>query len=107
MKLDNLEVNTSKYLMDVLINNLFSNAIRHNKNSGHIKIRLSGNKLVFQNTGELKPLQQEAIFERFYKGNTSDGTGLGLAIMKNICILYHFDIKYEYAQGMHSFIIAF
>ncbi|MDF2432743.1 MAG: hypothetical protein JWP44_2374 [Mucilaginibacter sp.] len=105
--LEPLEVNASKYLMDVLVNNVFSNAIRHNKNSGSIKIRLSENKLIIQNTGDITPLQQDAIFERFYKGRTSDGTGLGLAIIKNICTLYHFAIKYEYANEIHYFTIAF
>jgi signal transduction histidine kinase len=107
LALEPLEVNASKYLIDVLINNLFSNAIRHNKNSGSIKIKLSENKLIIQNTGDITPLQQDAIFERFYKSRTSDGTGLGLAIIKNICTLYHFEIKYEYADGMHSFIVVF
>jgi signal transduction histidine kinase len=32
ISVDDLELNTSKYLIDVLINNLFSNAIRHNSN---------------------------------------------------------------------------
>ena len=90
--------------MDVLINYLFSNAIRHNKNSGIIEIRLAGNKLCFQNTGDLAPLNQDAIFERFYKGRNSDGTGLGLAIMKNICARYGFSIGYRFNNGMHSFL---
>jgi len=107
MELADLEINASRYLIDVLINNLFSNAIRHNKNSGHIKIELSGNRLQFQNTGDPTPLQQDAIFERFYKGSTSDGTGLGLAIMKNICALYRCEIKYAFKQGMHCFCIDF
>ncbi|MDR3696861.1 HAMP domain-containing sensor histidine kinase [Mucilaginibacter sp.] len=107
MELTSLEINASRYLIDVLINNLFSNAIRHNKNSGNIKIELSGNRLQFQNTGDPNPLQQDAIFERFYKGRTSDGTGLGLAIIKNICALYHCEIKYAFKKGMHCFCIDF
>lgn len=105
--LADLEINASRYLIDVLINNLFSNAIRHNKNSGEIKIELSAQRLQFQNTGDPDPLQQDAIFERFYKGRTSDGTGLGLAIIKNICALYHCEIKYTFKQGMHCFCIDF
>jgi signal transduction histidine kinase len=106
-QLDDFEVNASKYLIDVLINNLFSNAIRHNKNAGRIEIRLSDNKLCFQNTGDPSPLDQDAIFERFYKGRTSDGTGLGLAIMKNICTLYKFSNGYQFNQGMHCFFVEF
>jgi signal transduction histidine kinase len=106
-ELADLEINASRYLIDVLINNLFSNAIRHNKNSGKIKIELSGSRLQFKNTGDPTPLQEEAVFERFYKGRTSDGTGLGLAIIKNICSLYHCEIKYVFEQGMHCFCIDF
>jgi signal transduction histidine kinase len=106
-ELENLEINASKYLIDVLINNLFSNAVRHNNNGGRIEIRLSGNKLCFQNTGDEKPLDREAIFERFYKGRNSDGTGLGLAIMKNICARYGFQISYRLNQGMHCFLVEF
>ena len=106
-KLDDLEISASKYLIDVLINNLFSNAIRHNKNAGRIEICLSGNKLCFQNTGDPAPLDQDAIFERFYKGRNSDGTGLGLAIMKNICTLYKFKIGYQFNPGMHCFWVEF
>jgi len=107
MELADIEINGSRYLIEVLINNLFSNAVRHNKNSGNIKIELSGNQLQFKNTGTPDPLQQDAIFERFYKGPASDGTGLGLAIMKNICALYHCDIKYTFNQGLHCFCIDF
>jgi len=106
-KLDDFEISASRYLIDVLINNLFSNAIRHNKNAGHIEIFLSGNKLSFQNTGDSAPLDRDAIFERFYKGRNSDGTGLGLAIMKNICALYDFTISYRFNRGMHCFLVEF
>ena len=106
-QLEDVKIKASKYLVDVLINNLFSNAIRHNKNEGRIEIRLTGNKLCFQNTGDINPLDQETIFERFYKGRNSDGTGLGLAIMKNICALYNFSISYRLNQGMHCFWVEF
>jgi signal transduction histidine kinase len=106
-KLDDLEVTASKYLIDVLIGNLFSNAIRHNKNPGKIKITLLGNKLTFKNTGDALELDRETIFERFYKGRTSEGSGLGLAIMKNICTLYNCEIAYTLTEGMHCFSISF
>jgi signal transduction histidine kinase len=106
-ELDDCEISASKYLIEVLINNLFSNAIRHNKNAGRIEIRLRNQKLCFQNTGDAAPLDQDAVFERFYKGRNSDGTGLGLAIMKNICTLYNFRIGYRFNLGMHCFWVEF
>jgi len=107
LNLDNLEITASKYLMDVLVNNLFSNAIRHNIAGGKIRIKTLGSKLSFQNTSLHPALDPLTIFERFSKGKTSEGTGLGLAIMKNICNLYDFQLSYRYIDGMHSFEIYF
>jgi len=102
-----VEVSASRYLMDVLINNLFSNAIRHNKELGHIKIHLTAEKLIFQNSGNAPILDEQRIFDRFYKGKTSDGTGLGLAIIKNICSRYGFGISYRYVNDLHNFEVRF
>ncbi len=85
-------VEASKYLIDILLNNLFSNAIRHNIDHGQLIITLTDNKLIFQNTGTEKQLNDERLFERFQKGQKSEGTGLGLTIVKNICNLYKWDI---------------
>lgn len=102
-----VEVSASRYLMDVLINNLFSNAIRHNKELGHIKILLTAEKLIFQNSGHAPILDEQRIFDRFHKGKTSDGTGLGLAIIKNICSRYGFGISYCYVNDLHNFEVRF
>ena len=100
-------VTASKYLIDILLNNLFSNAIRHNINHGQLIITLTENKLVFQNTGVEKPLNDERLFERFQKGQKSEGTGLGLTIVKNICNLYHWEITYHHGDLFHTFQINF
>jgi signal transduction histidine kinase len=100
-------ITASKYLMDILLNNLFSNVIRHNYQQGRLVIILTPEKLIFQNTGAEKPLNDENLFERFQKGSKSEGTGLGLTIVKNICTLYHWDIRYSFVNGMHSFEIVF
>jgi signal transduction histidine kinase len=102
-----LKISASKYLADIFINNLFSNAIRHNVLPGRIEITLVGSRLVFTNTGEAVPLNSDVVFERFYKGGKSEGTGLGLAILKNICALYSWNIHYKFEAGSHSFIIDF
>jgi len=107
IELDNMEITASKYLIDVMVNNLFSNAIRHNKASGEIKIGMFGRTLVFQNSSDQSELNSELIFNRFYKGKTSDGTGLGLAILKNICSHYCFELTYKYSNGLHIFEIDF
>jgi len=101
------KVLASKYLVDILLNNLFSNAIRHNIDHGGIIITLTGTRLMFQNMGSEKPLNENILFERFQKGQKSEGTGLGLTIVKNICSLYNWDITYSFENSLHTFQIGF
>ena len=97
----------SKYLIDIILNNLFSNAIRHNIQGGRIVIYLSGNTLEFQNSGSLKSLKPETIFDRFQKDQKSEGTGLVLTIVQNVCNLYSWDVSYFYRNSLHTFLISF
>lgn len=100
--LSNCQVTMSRYLADILLNNLLSNALRHNVLGGKIVIELSRNKIVVSNTG--KNLNNKGhLFDRFSKSNESEGMGLGLAISKQICNLYGFNIEYKYQEGLHFF----
>jgi len=101
------EITASKYLIDILLNNLFSNAIRHNNNNGEIIINLNSSGLTFQNTGSLNALDPGTLFNRFQKRAKSDGTGLGLAIVKNICSICKWDIEYAYNYPFHILQITF
>ena len=105
--LQDKQVYASKSLIDILLNNLFSNAIRHNINNGKILINLTDKKLMFQNQGAEKPLDETMLFERFHKGQKSEGTGLGLTIVKNICQLYNWNITYHHNGLLHTFEINF
>lgn len=107
LSLEEKKVSMSKYLADILINNLMSNAIRHNLKSGQIKVLLNSERLVFSNTGIAETLDQTRAFERFNKTNSSEGMGLGLAISRQICNLYHFKLSYRYEKGEHFFTIGF
>ncbi|GGA97945.1 sensor histidine kinase [Puia dinghuensis] len=107
----NFMVDVNGVLIDILIGNLLSNAIRHNVDKGEIVIATEKNALTISNTGGDTPLQPDKIFHRFHKqarlpGN-EDSTGLGLAIVKNICTLYHYTIDYSFGNGFHSFRIGF
>jgi len=97
----------SKYLMDILLNNLISNAIWHNKDYGKLMVMLDDEEMVFQNTGILVALNQETIFERFKKGSKSEGTGLGLTLVENICKFYGWKISYDFKDELHSFKVVF
>ena len=107
LNLEAKAVSMSKYLADILLNNLISNAIRHNLKSGHIDILLSADQLMVSNTGVAAALDETRTFERFNKTASSEGMGLGLAISRQICNLYSFKLSYQYENEKHSFIISF
>lgn len=106
-QLNDKEITASKYLIEILINNLFGNAIKHNSANGKIYIKLTTDQLVFQNTGDIDALNKDEIFKRFKKGKASDGTGLGLTIAKNICSQYHYTLSYNFDSSLHTFKIKF
>lgn len=105
--LADITITTSRQLLEILINNLFSNVIRHNYDGGRIEINLDEEKIVFANTGHNPALDPEKIFDRFYKDNASEGTGLGLAILKQICIRQHYLLEYTYKHDLHTFTVIF
>lgn len=101
------QIMMNKHLADILLNNLISNAIRHNHRQGRIIIKLSANTLSVANTGAEKPLDEQRAFKRFYKDIASEGTGLGLAITSQICNYYQLQLKYGYTTDQHIFTISF
>lgn len=100
-------IKASNYLVDILITNLLSNAIRHNYHGGEIAIVLDETMLLIENTGKSERLDEHRVFERFQKEPSSEGTGLGLTIAKNICLSYGFKLEYQFAPPYHRFNILF
>lgn len=95
-------------LADILLNNLFSNAIRHTPVGGQLLVNLDAAQLVLRNTAAGGPLDESRLFNRFYKGGqSSDQHGLGLSIVKQICDVSGFRIAYQYADSLHQFTITF
>ncbi|WP_025146720.1 sensor histidine kinase [Pedobacter jeongneungensis] len=104
VKLSERKVTMSRYLADILLNNLVSNAVRHNISGGKIMIELTAEKLAVSNTGKNLNIQNR-MFDRFSKSTESEGMGLGLAISKQICNLYGFGIEYSHIENIHVFSI--
>lgn len=84
-----LVVSANKGLMEELIYNLCDNAIRYNREGGHVWVTVT-DKLIVQDDGiGISPKYQKRVFERFFRVDKSrsrktGGTGLGLAIVKHI-----------------------
>lgn len=106
-KLYPLTLPMNGYLADILLNNLLTNAIRHNRDGGEVNIRLSERALRVSNSGAALGFDVSKIFDRFTKGAHSGGTGLGLAIVRQICDNYHFGLNYSYANDVHTIDVIF
>lgn len=95
-------------LLDLLLNNLIGNAIRHNVSDGSISVTLTGKTLLIENTGPCPEVPTELLFERFKKGNQSgESVGLGLAIVKQIVTISHASINYQFITGLHTITVNF
>lgn len=106
-ELGNKEIRANNYLIEVLLNNLIGNAIRHNFSGGEIKLTLNENSLTVQNTGKNLALNDKEIFRRFNKSSESEGSGLGLTIAKQICENYRYPFSYTFCPPFHTFKIDF
>jgi signal transduction histidine kinase len=100
-------INMNKELADILLNNLFSNATRHNTENGKINILLREGQLTVSNTSNEPALDPDRLFQRFYKpSQTRQNNGLGLSIIKQICEAFGFVIVYERIHDLPSFTIT-
>jgi signal transduction histidine kinase len=101
------QIYASAYLVDILLNNLISNAIRHNIPGGEINIILTAESLTISNTGQNTELPADYIFKRFHKSSGSGGSGLGLTISRQICENFDFALGYQFKSPYHIFTIFF
>lgn len=100
-------VTGNRVLIEILINNLLLNSIRHNLQKGTFEVKLSKSGFIISNSGRTA-LEQEQLFKRFKK--TSDeslGSGLGLAIVEQICKRHQWKIYYDFQKETHTFKISF
>ncbi len=85
-------ITTNLSMVDKIITNLVSNAVRYNKEGGQVTVTLTGKpKLVVLTVTDqgigIGPEDQSRIFEEFFRSaeaqkKTTLGTGLGLAIVR-------------------------
>ena len=96
-------------LLDELVYNLASNAIRYNKPAGSVTMRCGTDDgapfISVEDTGiGIAPEEQDKVFERFYRVDKSrskarGGTGLGLAIVKHAAVFHNATIAVDSTLG--------
>jgi signal transduction histidine kinase len=96
-------IQSNRTLIEILISNLVSNAVRFAPHGSIVRIALKENSLTVSNSGE-RFQNADAIFNRFRREQTAvPGSGLGLAIAKKICEQEGLKLQYQYAHGLHNF----
>ena len=102
--LSDAEITANPDLIDILLNNLFSNASKHNIQHGKVMIHLTDTTLEIKNTGRPVPLDETRMFQRFYKVSLEDeNNGLGLSIVKQISDLSGITSSYSFSGNIHAF----
>lgn len=109
LKGEHCAITANKSLIEELLYNLCSNAIRYNNKGGSVEITVcrQGPKILLsvKDTGIGIPKEhQKRVFERFYRvdksrSKQSGGTGLGLAIVKHIVAQHNAEITLESEKG--------
>ncbi len=101
-------IQMNPYLAEMLVVNLVKNAVRHNVKGGKLAIEIGQAFFQVSNTGPEQPLDNNLLFQRFYKSSASpESLGLGLAIVEKICALYGFRVSYQFNEKMHCLRVDF
>lgn len=115
---EHIELTGNRTVLDEIIYNLCDNAIKYNKDSGHVEIKVSHipTKILITVSDDgmgIPPEHINRIFERFYRVDKSHsrqikGTGLGLSIVKHGVMYHNGTIRVESTVGKgSSFIVEF
>lgn len=107
--IDEISIINSKSLIEIVINNLISNAIKFT-DSGEISVSLKSKNdfavIEVKDSGcGISKEVGEHIFDKFYQGDTShssEGNGLGLALVKKVIELIGGEISIESKVGIGS-----
>ncbi len=112
-------LNVDPEKMEMIINNLISNAIKFTPENGKVTVELNKEKDVEKNGSENAVLiisdsgpgisdeEKQKIFDRFYQANISstrkyEGAGIGLSISRELAQLHGGEIEVESSVGKGS-----
>ncbi|MBP3450701.1 MAG: HAMP domain-containing histidine kinase [Spirochaetaceae bacterium] len=107
---ENIFINTDKTLLEIVCNNIISNALKFTEPNGKVFISCykdeSYASIYIQDTGcGISNETGKHIFEKFYQGDTShkeQGNGLGLALVKRIIDVLGAEIAIKSEVGVGS-----
>jgi signal transduction histidine kinase len=99
-------------LLDIAVRNVVDNALKASPRAATVSVTLSGEgTIVVEDQGPGIPdKQKEAIFGRFWRGDSTrgGGAGIGLALVKRVVELHGGSIRVEdRAGGGSRFVLAF
>lgn len=108
--IDTLYINSSPDYLEIVFNNLISNAIKFTEPGGKVTVKLcsivGGAAVEILDTGCGMPEEVgKHIFDKFYQGDTShssEGNGLGLAMVKKVIDILGGEIKVKSEFGVGS-----
>ncbi|WP_417443368.1 sensor histidine kinase [Joostella sp.] len=104
---ESIIVNTNTFLLETLIHNLLSNAIRHTASNGEIIITSDDSTIEIMNSGA-EELDNNKLFKRFSSTSQKKvSSGLGLAIIKEITNKSNWDVTYNFKDSYHIFTVKF
>lgn len=103
INLDEVSVKSDRALLEIVWNNLISNAIKYTPYGGNIIIDLKKDKtnIIVRVTDDGCGMSREVqkhIFDKFYQGDAShsqEGNGLGLALVKQVINMLDYKVEVE------------
>jgi signal transduction histidine kinase len=109
---DTLLMNGDLGELEIIFNNLISNAVKYNKDGGKVDITISkADDIVTIKVADtgigMKPEEKDRLFEEFVrikneKTRDIEGSGLGLSILKRLSALYSGNVSVESEFGVGS-----
>jgi signal transduction histidine kinase len=111
----NTTVSADNFFLDIILDNLFSNAIKYGDVNGKIFCDWDESHKTFSISNDGPGITKEQIpllFNRFYRTDNSRssqtaGSGLGLSIAKKLSDLQHIEISVRSIPGNTTFLLQF